>query len=162
RSKGQRGAAPKNDGPVKNPGASFDLFFARGQQQVPGWVMMIMRVSSRGDGPVTISIQEPTAPHPFARSQLTLNRPTADVAKWEPYSQNVGGRKLGTWVRALHTGEAFGLAGQSIAGSATLGGCFLVWTGLSMAWRRFRSRQGRIERNAATLAAAVPAEVTLA
>src|SRR5262249_47500086 len=143
RDRAQRGG-PKEEG-AGNAGAGFDLFFARAQQQVPGWIMMIMRLPPRGDGPVTISIQEPGAPHPFARSQLTLNRITADVMKWEPYSQNVTGRKLRTWVRALHTGEAFGLAGQSVAGLATLGGCFLVWTGLSMAWRRFRSRQRRIE-----------------
>jgi sulfite reductase alpha subunit-like flavoprotein len=40
------------------------------------------------------------------------------------------------WV--THTGEAFGLFGQTIAGLGSLGGCFLVWTGWSMAWRRFR------------------------
>jgi sulfite reductase (NADPH) flavoprotein alpha-component len=42
-------------------------------------------------------------------------------------------------VRALHTGEAFGFAVQTVAGLASLGGCFLAWTGLAMAWRRFRS-----------------------
>jgi len=41
--------------------------------------------------------------------------------------------------RALYTGEAFGFAGQTVAGLASLGGCFLVWTGLAMAWRRVRS-----------------------
>ena len=46
----------------------------------------------------------------FQRSQLTLNRATGDVVKWEPYADNSTGRKLRTWVRALHTGEAFGFA----------------------------------------------------
>ena len=81
----------------------------------------------------------PSAPHNFARSQLTLNRATAEVVKWEPYSENSTGRKLRSWFRGLHTGEAFGFFGQTIAGLASLGGCFLVWTGLAMAWRRFRS-----------------------
>jgi len=31
------------------------------------------------------------------------------------------------------------LPGQTVAGLASLGGCFLVWTGLAMAWLRFRS-----------------------
>jgi sulfite reductase (NADPH) flavoprotein alpha-component len=70
---------------------------------------------------------------------LTLNRATAEVVKWEPYSENSTGRKLRSWFRGLHTGEAFGFFGQTIAGLASLGGCFLVWTGLAMAWRRFRS-----------------------
>jgi sulfite reductase alpha subunit-like flavoprotein len=33
------------------------------------------------------------------------------------------------------------LAGQTVAGLASLGGCFLVWTGFAMAWRRFRYRK---------------------
>jgi hypothetical protein len=37
----------------------------------------------------------------------------------------------------LHTGEVLGLAGQTIAGIASFGGAVLVWTGLSLAWRRF-------------------------
>jgi sulfite reductase (NADPH) flavoprotein alpha-component len=98
-----------------------------------------MRFPPRPDGPVAVSIMEPAAPHPFARSQLTLNRATADVVKWEPYSENNLGRRLRSWFRGLHTGEALGFFGQTVAGLASLGGCFLVWTGLAMAWRRFRS-----------------------
>jgi len=101
--------------------------------------MLMIRFPPRPDGPVSVLTSEPTAPHNFARSQLTLNRATAEVVKWEPYSENSTGRKLRSWFRGLHIGEAFGFFGQTIAGLASLGGCFLVWTGLAMAWRRFRS-----------------------
>ena len=131
----QRGAGPRRSLRWR---ASIALL-ARAQEQVPGWVMIMLRFPPRGDGPVTASIQGPDAFHPFQRSQLTLNRATGEVIKWEPYADNSTGRKLRTWVRALHTGEAFGLPGQTVAGLASLGGCFLVWTGLAMAWRRFRS-----------------------
>jgi uncharacterized iron-regulated membrane protein len=74
-----------------------------------------------------------------------LNRFTAEVVRWEPYGSNTLGRKIRIWMRGLHTGEALGLAGQTVAGLASLGGCFLVWTGLAMAWRRFGSwRRERI------------------
>jgi hypothetical protein len=43
----------------------------------------------------------------------------------------------------VHTGEVYGLAGQTIAGLASLGGAFLVYNGLSLAWRRFYSWRGR-------------------
>ena len=125
----------------RKPMASFDAFLARADQQAPGWIMMMMRLPPRGDGPVTVLIQEPTAPHIFARSQLALNRSSAEVIKWEPYAAASPGRKLRVWVRGLHTGEALGFAGQTVAGLASLGGCFLVWTGLAMAWRRFRYRK---------------------
>ena len=134
RTRGQRGEAR-----ATTPTASFDVLLLRAQAQVPGWVMIMLRLPPRGDGPVTASIQGADAVHRFERSQLTLNRTTGDVVKWEPYANNSTGRKLRTWVRALHTGEAFGFIGQTVAGLASLGGCFLVWTGLAMAWRRFRS-----------------------
>jgi sulfite reductase (NADPH) flavoprotein alpha-component len=103
--------------------------------------MMMMRLPPRIDGPVTLLIQELTAPHIFARSQLVLDRSTAEIVRWEPYSAASLGRRLRIWVRGLHTGEALGFAGQTVAGLASLGGCFLVWTGLAMAWRRFRYRK---------------------
>ena len=37
-------------------------------------------------------------------------------------------------------GEAFGFPGQTVAGLASLGACFLVWTGLPMAWRAATAR----------------------
>jgi uncharacterized iron-regulated membrane protein/flavodoxin len=120
--------------------ASLDSLAARAEQQAPGWIMMMMRLPPRGDGPMTVLIQEPQSPHIFARSQLTLDRATAEIVKWEPYAAASLGRKLRIWVRGLHTGEALGFAGQTVAGLASLGGCFLVWTGLAMAWRRFRYR----------------------
>jgi sulfite reductase (NADPH) flavoprotein alpha-component len=105
---------------------------------------MMMRLPARGDGPVTILIQETGAPHIFARSQLALDRSTAEIVRWEPYSAASAGRKVRIWVRGLHTGEALDLPGQTVAGLASLGGCFLVWTGLAMAWRRFRYRKREV------------------
>jgi sulfite reductase (NADPH) flavoprotein alpha-component len=129
--------------------ASFDALLARAEQQAPGWVLMMMRLPPRGDGPINVLIQEPTAPHIFARSQLQLDRTTAEVVKWEPYASASPGRKARIWVRGLHTGEALGLIGQTVAGLASFGGCFLVWTGVAMAWRRFRYRK-RDAENAST------------
>jgi uncharacterized iron-regulated membrane protein/flavodoxin len=129
---------------ARKPLASLEEFFARAEQQAPGWVTMTMRLPARADGPVMILIQEPSAPHIFARSQLALDRSTAEIVRWDPYSEASLGRKLRVWIRGLHTGEALGLPGQTVAGFASLGGCFLVWTGLAMAWRRFRYRKREI------------------
>jgi uncharacterized iron-regulated membrane protein/flavodoxin len=153
RARSQRNGARTVGSPV-----SFDVLMARAQEQVPGWVVIMLRFPPRGDGPVTASIQDSDAFHPFQRSQLTLNRATGEVVKWEPYAANSTGRKLRTWVRALHTGEAFGLVGQTVAGLASLGGCFLVWTGLAMAWRRFRSWRRESEDLIATPSLSKPTE----
>jgi flavodoxin len=147
----RRGAG---EAPARKPLASFDAFLTRAERQAPGWVMMMIRLPPRGDGPITVLIQEPTPPHIFARSQLALDRSTAEIVKWEPYADASLGRKLRVWVRGLHTGEALGFAGQTVAGLASLGGCFLVWTGFAMAWRRFRYRK-RDADDALTLEAVI-------
>jgi uncharacterized iron-regulated membrane protein len=48
------------------------------------------------------------------------------------------------WFRFLHTGEAGGWPGQTLAGLASAGAAVLVYTGLSLALRRlfgWRARQ---------------------
>jgi hypothetical protein len=48
-----------------------------------------------------------------------------------------------TFIRYGHTGEAWGVAGQTVAGLSSLGGAVLVWTGVSLSLRRLRSWQAR-------------------
>ena len=110
----------------------------RAEQQVSGWVAITMRLPQRPGGPVVAIIQEPPAWHPAPRSQLTLDGSTAAVVSWEPFAAQNLGRRLRSWVRPLHTGEAAGLVGQAVAGLASTGGVFLVYTGVALAWRRFR------------------------
>ena len=112
------------------------------QQQVPGWVAITMRLPQRPGAPVVLIIQESPAWHPAPRSQLTLDASTAAVVSWEPFAAQNLGRHLRSWVRPLHTGEAAGLVGQAVAGLASTGGVFLVYTGVALAWRRFRGWMG--------------------
>ena len=61
------------------------------------------------------------------------------------------GQRLRFWFRFVHTGEYYGFAGQTIAGIASAGGVMLVWTGFSLAIRRFwawRKRRQRPVRSA--------------
>ncbi len=120
--------------------ASLDVLVIKAQQQMPGWNTLNFRLPQRPGAPVIVSIQETSKPS-FYRSQLTLNSSTAEVIKWEPFSAQNSGRKLRTWARFLHTGEAGGMVGQTIAGLASAGGVVLVCTGLAMACRRFFGRR---------------------
>jgi uncharacterized iron-regulated membrane protein len=135
--------------------APLDVLWARAERQVPGWVAISLRVPTRPDGPVTFVIQEPTGWHPMPRSQLTLDPVTAEVVRWEPFAGQDLGRRLRSWVRPLHTGEAGGPAGQAVALVASGGGAVLVWTGFALAWRRFRSWRRRLS---AAGALSVPAQ----
>jgi uncharacterized iron-regulated membrane protein len=80
---------------------------------------------------------------PQLRGTLTLRRDTAAVLKWETLSNANAGRRLRMWSRFIHTGEAFGVAGQTIAGLVSAAGAVLVYTGISLALRRFAAWRRR-------------------
>ena len=46
---------------------------------------------------------------------------------------------LRRYIRFLHSGEIYGIVGQTIAGLASLATLVLVWTGFALAWRRLIS-----------------------
>ena len=99
-----------------------------------------MRTPGLRDVAVTVTIDSGTGGQPQRRGQLTLDRATGTIVKWEPFSSNSPGRRLRTYLRFGHTGEVFGVAGQTIAGLASLGAVALGYTGLSLAIRRLRAR----------------------
>ncbi|QSQ25886.1 PepSY domain-containing protein [Pyxidicoccus parkwayensis] len=111
---------------------------------------------SRGNGEgrgggvdaLTFTLREQGAWPLFATTQVSLDPFTAQVAKQEGYADYNSGRKLRTWLRFLHTGEALGWIGQLIAAIASFGGSVLVYTGVALALRRFFPR-----RNASTVSA---------
>lgn len=76
-----------------------------------------------------------------ATTAVALNPFTGDILQRDDFSRQSSGRRLRTWMRFLHTGEALGWAGQLVAGLASLGGCFLVYTGFALSWRRFLGKR---------------------
>ena len=73
----------------------------------------------------------------FARSTLTIDVRSGEVSKWEPYGEQNSGRQMRSWMRFTHTGESGGIVGQFIGFLACVGGAVLVWTGITLALRRF-------------------------
>jgi len=116
------------------------------ERQVEGWRSITLQLPAKPDAPVTFAIDRGNGGQPQLRSQLTINRATGEVVRWEPASNNTAGRRFRSWLRFAHTGEVYGLLGQTVAGLVSLGGAFLVYTGLSLAWRRFYSWRGRRSR----------------
>ena len=70
---------------------------------------------------------------------LFLDNDTADVVRVKRGSDWSKGAQAWGIVRFLHTGEYFGVIGQTIAGLASLAACFLVYTGFLLSWRRLVS-----------------------
>ena len=142
---------------------AIDRAWARAQATVPEWKTITLRVPARAGAPFAFTIVDGASWNPMARSQLTLDATTGEVRQWQPYAGQSLGQRARGWMRFGHTGELFGLTGQIVAGVACAGGTVLVWTGVSLAVRRFfnwRALRARRRRAAATTGDAVPAPTT--
>lgn len=139
-----------------------DAMLAIVQTQLPTWQEITFRLSNSrirenapsqgstanaaperrpsGPQPTTITVKTSGAWPRTATTTVTLNPFTGDVLRTETFGDQSVGRRFRVWTRFLHTGEALGWPGQLVAGLATLGGCFLVYTGFALSWRRFFQR----------------------
>jgi uncharacterized iron-regulated membrane protein len=117
--------------------AGLDALWARAERQVPEWRSINLRLSTSPEAPAVFAIDAGNGGQPQLRSTLTLNAATGEVVRWEPFESQTTGRRLRSWSRFTHTGEYYGLPGQTIAGLVSAGAVVLVYTGLALALRRF-------------------------
>jgi uncharacterized iron-regulated membrane protein len=123
----RRAAQPENLNPL----------WEKAERHVPGWKIITLRLPEKSDGAVTFNIDTGNGGQPQLRSQLTLSG-EGKILKWEPFYEQSPGRRLRSYLRFAHTGEVAGVIGQTIAGLASTGAIFLIFTGFSLAFRRFR------------------------
>ena len=152
---GGRGGAPQANGaggprgnagesqPRVTPVANLDAAWARAEQQVPDWRSISLRIPGAAAETAAFTIDRGTAGQPQKRGTLTVNARTGEVVKWEPFASLSAGRRLRSYLRFGHTGEVWGITGQTIAGLASLGGAVLVYTGLALAVRRLWAWRAR-------------------
>jgi uncharacterized iron-regulated membrane protein len=137
----QRGGPPGGGGGQQQPGAAvplegLDALLQRAEGQVEGWRIITLQLPQKPDAPVTFAIDRGNGGQPQLRSQLTLDRATGEVVRHETYANNTLGRRMRSWLRFAHTGEVYGVIGQTIAALVSAGGALLVYTGLSLTLRR--------------------------
>lgn len=122
--------------------ANLDVLLVKAQRQNPEWKRITVQLPATDESPVTFAIDAGTGGQPQKRSTLTLAR-SGEVMKYETFADQDAGRRARSWMRFAHTGEYYGIAGQTIAGIASAGGAVLVWTGLALAFRRLRAYLSR-------------------
>lgn len=76
----------------------------------------------------------------FAPTTFHLDPFTGSILRTDTFAAQPAGRRLRSWARFLHTGEALGWPGQLVAALASAAGLVLVWTGFALSWRRFFRR----------------------
>lgn len=155
---GGQGAGSRDGGFDRAALQGLDAAWVRAERQVPDWKTLSVRLPDSAEAPVTFTIQRGDRGRPDLRSQLTLDRARGEVVSWEPFASQSLGRRLRTWTRWIHTGEAGGFLGQTLAGIASAAGAVLVWTGFALAWRRFFTKKRRLPATEAEPGAASPSQ----
>lgn len=118
---------------------NLDVLIAQAKTQQPDWRSITFPVPTSDEAPVTFNIDSGNGGQPQKRTSLTIDRMTTEVKRAEVFTDQDAGRQARQWMRFVHTGEYYGFLGQTIAGIASAGGALLVWTGIALAYRRFRS-----------------------
>ncbi|MSO50459.1 MAG: PepSY domain-containing protein [Acidobacteria bacterium] len=143
-----RPAAPASDQTTHSPDAPFaswSVLHDAVTRRHPAWRVVTFTRGRPDQKPVVVQavVLEGNTFRPDLRTVLLLDAVTALPVRVVEYAAMPVGRRLLAWVRYTHTGEAFGLAGQTVATLASAAGVLLTWTGLALAWRRFRTRVSR-------------------
>jgi uncharacterized iron-regulated membrane protein len=114
----------------------LEALFRVAAQHVAGWQSITMQIPEPAQATVRFTIDRGDGGEPQRRDVLVLDAVSGTVTAWEPFAGQSPGRRARSWIRFLHTGEAFGLAGQTVAGLVSLTSGIMVWTGLALAYRR--------------------------
>ena len=101
------------------------------------WRTITLAIPAADANSASLTLDEGDGGQPQKRHVLTLDVSDGEVVKWAPFTSQTPGAQARRWVRFLHTGEALGLTGQTIAGIASFAAILMVWTGLALALRRF-------------------------
>ena len=131
---------------VPSPAASrvaWQALVAQAEAEVPAWRTITIRLPESSRDPVAVTVDRGTGRRPSQSEDLLFDRATGEPVGrggWPTFSR---GFQVRRWLRFAHTGEVYGVVGQSIAGLVSVGAAVLVWTGLAMSWRRFFGSAGR-------------------
>lgn len=148
----QRGAGPGPAGRTAPPAglapaqssppparASLQQLLDATSARIDNWQRITLPLAGRSEH-VDVTVELKSEERRPPRTTVVLNRSDAGVVEVKsaagPAASPSRGQQARTWMRFVHTGEQYGIAGQTIAGLASLAACFLVYTGLALAWRR--------------------------
>lgn len=142
----------RNPGPSLTEGASplsLQAHFEIAAGQSDQWQRIALTIPKRDAANVTVVVDEGTGGEPTRKLTLTVDRVSGATIEAAGFADRTPAGKVLGYFRWLHTGEALGLAGQTIAGIVTALSVLMVWTGLALAWRRlvqpiFRKRRASV------------------
>lgn len=117
---------------------AWNTAIAEANRVAPDWKTLTVRLPLAGKT-ASFALDEGNGARPDKRSTLVVDWRDGRLVKHETYISQLPGRRARSWLRWIHTGEAVGVGGQIVAAAASAAAVLLVWTGISLALRRFRA-----------------------
>lgn len=142
-SSGPPAAAEAETGSENQPGqalsrVSYQAMLDEAASASPGWRRLTLRLPEADDAPLTVQVDRGSGRQPAKWTNLTFDQSNGALTGQASGLPESRGLRIIYWLRFAHTGEVYGIPGQTIAGLASAGAAVLVWTGLALAWRRWR------------------------
>ena len=132
-------ASPLNNGTSK----SLNVLFKNAINHTPDWQRAQFTLATKPMDKIAFSLDTGTGGEPQKRLTVTVDTQTGAVLQTLTFDDLSTYRKARSYIRFLHTGEAYGIIGQTIAGFASLLACLLVYTGIMLSWRRWQNYRVR-------------------
>ena len=146
------GAAATEGGPAATEGdpaapwIGLQALATQAGAETPGWRTLTIDLPESVHDPVAVAVDRGNGRQPSKREDLLFDRATGELVGRAGYPTFSRGFKIRRWLRFAHTGEVYGVVGQTIAGVVSLGVAVMVWTGIAMSWRRFLGSARRTRR----------------
>lgn len=117
-------------------GADLDLLFRHAVAGAGAWRRATLSLPGPDADTVSVLVDRGNGRQPQHQVTVRLDAESGAVVEREPFAARPAGSRVRSVVRFLHTGEIFGIVGQTVAGIASLAAVVLAWSGLALAWRR--------------------------
>ncbi|WP_440874167.1 PepSY-associated TM helix domain-containing protein [Thalassotalea sp. PLHSN55] len=122
---------------------STDQHLSMLQQRFPLWQTMSYQYPVADTRTQIFTLDMGNGGEPHKRFSVSVDKITSAIVEQQDFEQLSSYRKIRSYIRFLHTGEVFGLVGQTVAGLASLLACLLVYTGVMLSWRRWVNSRKR-------------------
>jgi uncharacterized iron-regulated membrane protein len=122
-------------GTVSDP-VSLQSILDKAAGRANGWNRISLTIPQATTPAVAVTIDTGNGVQNDLKETYVYSRETGDVIKEIGPTAGTAGQKTRVFLRFLHTGEIYGIIGQTLAGLASLAALFLTYTGFALAYRR--------------------------
>ena len=125
--------------------ADLDTLVAQATEDFPAWRRVAITLPAPEAADITMSVDWGNGAQASKKRTVTVARDGTGLVGAPVGDTSSPASKARRFLRFVHTGEVYGLLGQTIAGLASLAAVVLVYTGISLAIRRLvrMRRSGR-------------------